>query len=156
MRCFFWGSNNQADRDTRAAGVTSFAIPDWGVQFRAAQFGSAIECEYGAILALLAFIEKNPKVFEGVKLEFYTDAAAVVYQVNRKQPVPPSEARFWSLIRRFRVKKPFELCWVPRNQNRAYDGVLGVAPLKLDTDLKYPTIEPKRPQRPAKDKNPLF
>ena len=67
MRCFFWGTNNRPDRDTRGAGITSFAIPDWGVQFRAAQFGNATECEYGALLALLAFIEENPKVFEGVK-----------------------------------------------------------------------------------------
>ncbi|HUU46976.1 MAG TPA: hypothetical protein VM118_14710 [Acidobacteriota bacterium] len=149
MRCFFWGTNNLPDRDVRGAGITSFAIPDWGVQFRAAQFGTATECEYGALLALLAFIEKNPKVFEGVKLELYSDAAAVIYQVNRRNPVPPAEARFWALVRRFRVKRPFELCWVPRDQNRAHEGILGVAPLKLDGDLKFPAIEPARsPLRP--------
>ena len=156
MRCYFWGCNNLQDRDTRGNGITSFAIPDWGVQYRAAQFGTATECEYGAFLALLQFVEKNPKIFEGMKLEIFTDASAVVYQVNRQSPVPPAEARFWAVVRRFRSKRPFELCWVPQDQNRACGGVLDLAPFKMKDKLVFPRLEPKTPIRELKRDDPRF
>lgn len=141
MRCYFWGTNNRKDRDERGRGVISFAIPDWGVQFRAAQPGNATECEYAALLALLRFIESNNTPFEGVGLQIYSDAAAVVYQVNRNSEVPPEQVRQWALARRVRSHRPFDLGWVPRDQNRAFDNLLNLAPITLKTSLHFPVME---------------
>lgn len=144
MRCYFWGTNNHAERDQRGSGVLSFAIPDWGVQFRSAHAGTATECEYGGLLALLHFVGTNPRVFEKITLEILSDAAAVVYQVNRKTPVPPAEARHWALVRRLRERRPFDLIWIPSEQNPAIHGVLDLAPLKMKTHLVFPSIEERR------------
>jgi len=142
MRCYFWGTNNRPLREERALGVVSFAIPDWGVQFRAARTGDATECEYAALLALLRFVENNKSAFEGTRLEFYTDASAVVYQVNRHTPVLPAQARQWSLARRLRTLFPFELGWIPKEQNRAFSGVLELAPYQMKRSLQYPKLDP--------------
>ncbi len=156
MRCYFWGTNNHAERDHRGNGVLSFAIPDWGVQFRAAQAGTATECEYGGLLALLHFVVTNPRVFEKMNLEILSDAAAVVYQVNRQTPVPPAEARQWALVRRLRDKRPFDLIWIPSEQNPAIHGVLDLAPLKMKTPLIFPSIEKSRSRAAPPPDKPLL
>ncbi|MEW5701868.1 MAG: hypothetical protein AB1792_06530 [Candidatus Zixiibacteriota bacterium] len=143
MRCYFWGTNNRTDRAQRGRGVISFAIPDWGVQFRAAQIGTASECEYSALLSLLRFVENNPRVFEGKKLAICTDAAALVYQVNRKLPVAPSEVNLWERVTTWRDRVPFELVWVPSEQNAAIGGVLDLAPMTLKKPLSHTHLDLK-------------
>ena len=141
MRCYFWGTNNLSVRDKRGRGVASFTIPDWGVQFRTAHEGTASECEYAALLALLRFVENNPRVFEGKKLEVFSDAVALVQKVNRRVPPEPAEAKSLALVRVFRNRIPFELAWVPPEQNCAIRGVLDLAPLNTKTPIQYTTID---------------
>ena len=156
MRCYFWGTNNRADRAQRGRGVISFAIPDWGVQFRAAQVGTASECEYGALLSLLRFVETNPKVFEGKKLAVCTDAVALIYQMNRRLPVGSAEASMWERVSAVRHRLPFELVWVPAEQNAAIGGVLDLAPVTLKNPITHAHLDPKRTPDKQSPGSPSF
>jgi len=135
MRCYIWGTSNLENRDQPGNGILSFAIPDLGIQYRAAHRATASECEYLAILALLNFVSNNPKIFTQQKLDIYTDAVLPVYQVNKKAPVPTSVERYCRIIHRFRATHQLALGWVPKEQNMAYTGVLDLPPLKTQTKI---------------------
>ncbi len=148
MRCYIWGTNNHEDRACEARGVASFAIPGWGLQFRAVQEGSASACEAAALIGLLRFIENNPKVFEGERVEILTDASQLVEQLTGKLPTDPHLRSVFAIIRTVREKVRFELAWVPPDQNRAIEGVLDLPPLKTKFQIQHaPTI--KKPADPA-------
>ena len=135
MRCYTWGTNNSENRDQPGNGILSFAIPDLGVQYRAAHVGTASECEYLAIMALLNFVNDNPKIFTRQKVEIYTDAVLPVYQVNRKAPVPASVERYCKAIQRLRLQSQLTVGWVPKEQNLAFIGVIDLPPLKTQTKI---------------------
>ncbi|MBI5866718.1 MAG: hypothetical protein HZB43_00240 [candidate division Zixibacteria bacterium] len=139
MRCYTWGTNNSENRDQANNGVVSFAIPDLGIQFRAAYRGTAVECEYLALMALLNFAVTNPKLFERQKLDIFTDAVLPVYQVNRKAPVPTSAERYIRMIQRFRTSHQLTLGWVHKEQNPAFTGVLDLPPLKTKSKIALNT-----------------
>ena len=145
MRCYFWGSNNCAERRRRGSGVISFAIPDWGVQFRARQAGTALECEYAALVALLRFVETNRKIFESKRLEFCTDAAALVHEIDGHPPAGRGMVKVLETVRAIREHVPFELSWIPAEQNAAIRGVLDLAPLVMGSPLHFTGLG-NRPQ----------
>ena len=147
MRCYFWGTNNQPDRNGRGRGVISFAIPDWGLQYRAAQEGTAAECEFAALLALLRFTQSNPRLFEGKTLELFTDAVTLVYQLNRQAAASPAETKLLALVRAVRQRIPFKLAWVPIEQNAAIQGVIDLAPLTMNAPITYAPFERKHPPK---------
>ncbi len=144
MRCYIWGSNNHEDRGHVSRGVSCFAIPDWGLQFRAVQDGNASICEAAALLGLLRFVENNPKVFEGERLEIHTDASLLIEQLSGQLPVEPSLLKPITIIRALREKIRFELAWVPPDQNRAIEGVLDLPPLKTKFQIQH-TAPAKKP-----------
>lgn len=147
MRCHVWGTNNEIDRTTNGRGVACFAIPDWGLQFRAAQDGTALLCEYAALLALLRFVENNPKVFEDQRIEILSDSFQLVEQLAGRITVNPAELKPWTLIRAARDRMQFELTWVPTEQNQAKVGILDLPPLKSDFQISHaPT--PRKPSGP--------
>jgi hypothetical protein len=147
MRCYFWGTSNEMDRSRSGHGVISFAIPDWGLQYRAAQVGTAAECEFAALLALLRFTQSNPRLFEGKTLELFTDAVTLVYQLNRQAAAGLAETKLLTLVRAVRQRIPFKLAWVPSEQNAAIQGVLDLAPLSMSAPITYSPFERKRPPK---------
>jgi len=150
MRCHVWGTNNHEDRTQEGRGVACFAIPDWGLQFRAAQDGTAMLCEYASMLALLRFVENNPKVFEGQKFEILSDSSQLVEQLHGRLPVEPPQLKAWTLIRAVREKIHFELSWVPPEQNQAIAGVLDLPLLKTRLLIQHTAIPKKPPDSPSR------
>lgn len=150
MRCYIWGTNNCENRAEAGIGAACFVIPDWGLQFRAAQEGSAIVCELAALLALLRFVENNPKVFESQRLEIMTDASQLVEQLNGRAPLDPSQQRSFALIRSLRERVRFEIAWVPPEQNRAIDGVLDLPPLKTKFQIQHTATPPRSQDAPSR------
>ena len=146
MRCYVWGSNNKSQRDDVGNGIISFAIPDFGIQFRSRHPGTAAECEYVALLGLLNFANNNPRLFERHTLEVYTDAVSLVYQVNRKAAVPSSLDRHVKIIDLFRERHKLSIGWVPREENRAFTGVLDLAPLKTDAKISLASVDQRAPR----------
>ncbi|MEW5876197.1 MAG: hypothetical protein AB1752_13590 [Candidatus Zixiibacteriota bacterium] len=146
MRCYIWGTNNREERDTVADGIVSFAIPDLGIQFRSRHPGTASECEYVALLGLINFANNNHKLFEQHQLEVYTDAVALVYQLNRKAIVPPALERHARVVQTYRDKHRFSIGWVPKDENRAFTGVLDLAPLKTKTRIELGSADPTNGQ----------
>lgn len=150
MRCYIWGTNNCENRAEAGRGAACFVIPDWGLQFRAAQEGSAIVCELAALLALLRFVENNPKVFEGQRLEVMTDASQLVEQLNGRAPLDPSQQRSFALISSLRERVRFEIAWVPPDQNRAIAGVLDLPPLKTRFQIQHAAVSKRSPEPPGR------
>jgi hypothetical protein len=95
---------------------------------------------------LLNFANNNPKHFERHTLEVYTDAVSLVYQVNRKAAVPPALDRHVKIIDLFRERHKLSIGWVPRDENRAFTGVLDLAPLNTGTKISLVSVDPRTPR----------
>jgi len=137
VKLFFYGTNRRENREKAGLGIISFAIPDIGFIFRSAQKGTALECEYQALIKLCQFVEANAGLFKGRKLEFLGDSAAVVYQVSQggassRFPRPPlkgfsadggsqpgPQPRVLERILAFKKKLGFSILWVSALENRA-------------------------------------
>jgi len=137
VKLFFYGTNRLNRREESGLGIIAFAVPDIGFVFRSAHRGSALECEYYALLTLCQFVEANAGFFNGQKLEFLGDSAAVVYQAGQTKglfrpngqsltasaaPVLPPHGATIRLLERlwaFKKKLGFSLLWVPLSENRA-------------------------------------
>ena len=137
MRLYFYGTNRRENREEAGLRIISFAIPDIGFIFRSAHRGTALECEYQALVILCQFVEANAGLFQGRKLEFLGDSAAVAYQVGRAgastrfsgqtlkgfsaDTDAPSGPRpqFLERILAFQKKLGFSIGWVPALENRA-------------------------------------
>lgn len=150
MRCYIWGTNNRENRAEVGRGAACFVIPDWGLQFRVAHAGGTLECEFAALLALLRFVENNPKAFEGQRLEVLTDASQIVEHVNGRAPLDQAQQPTIALIRSIRERIRFELSWVPTDQNRAIDGVLELPPLKTKFEIQHTSISKRPLQAPTR------
>ena len=152
MKCYFFGSNLTAEKSTRRHGVISFAIPDYGVLFRAQHEGDHYECEYGALLALVRFLQVNRQHFRGKQLTLLTDSAVVVYQGTRRIAASGKLARLRDLLLFYQRKLGFKLEWLPSRMNRAnmdaeQSPVSSRSP-KFNYDIFEETIEQKsRPLR---------
>jgi hypothetical protein len=119
MKCYFYGSNLSSDKLIRQRGVLSFAIPDYGVIFRAQYYGNTYECEYGAALALSRFLQLNRDHFKRVKPKLLTDSAMVVYQIRGRISTPQLLKRPRDLLMFYKHKLGFEIEWIPTTMNRA-------------------------------------
>lgn len=118
MNCFFLGGTGNGNKLGRE-GIVSFAIPDLGVLFKTRHFGSSFECEYISLLALLAFIEKNSKMFSQQNIRIYTENPLIVHQINKRafcsQDLEPHRDRALSYKERFY----YSINWIPSHENRA-------------------------------------
>jgi hypothetical protein len=154
MKCYFYGSNLLDDKLTRNQGIISFAIPDYGVVFRAQQYGNTYECEYAAVLALIKFIRLNYSHFRSAKPRFLTDSAMVVYQVKGRVNTTKQLKRFRDLVLFYMRKIGFELEWVPSNMNRAQMGASGAATNPKTPDFNYDIFDEKTRRNRGQGRNP--
>ncbi len=127
MNCYFYGSNLHDEKLVTNRGVISFAVPDYGVMFRAQYEGNRYECEYAAGIALIRFMQLNQQHFTKRGIKLMTDSPIVVYQVNNRLAATGSLLRFRDLILFYRRKFGFELKWVPTQMNRAQSGLADIA-----------------------------
>jgi hypothetical protein len=97
----------------------SFVIPELKITFRARYNGTAAECEYASLLALLEFVEINPKVFEGKVIEVFGDSFAVVHQVNEHLMCCKDLENFRSAALKMRERIPYTIEWISPAENPA-------------------------------------
>lgn len=137
VKLYFYGTNRRERREESGVGVIAFAVPNIGFLFRSAHKGSALDCEYYALLTLCQFVEANAGLFNGQKLEFLGDSTAAVYQVSQPgvphraasrsiqglptdvNPANGALARLLERLQTFKKKLGFSLLWVPVSENRA-------------------------------------
>jgi hypothetical protein len=137
MNCFFLGGTENGDKLSRE-GIVSFAIPDLGVFFKTRHFGSSFECEYMSLLTLLAFIDRNPKIFSQQKIRIYTENPLIVHQINQKvscsQDLKPHRDKALSYKEGF----CYSISWIPSHENRSrevfFDGPVSHKNPNLDSD----------------------
>lgn len=118
MRGYFFADKPGAP-DQSGNGTVSFHFPELNITFRARYRGTALACEYAALLALLEFIDINPKLFKGKALELYGDSFAVVNQVNDRQFCKKDLQPFRNMALIYKKKIHFSLDWVPPTENPA-------------------------------------
>ncbi len=117
MQCFFYGRIREEEK--ARDGVVSFTIPDLGIVFRAQFKGSARECEYASLLALLEFIEINPHLFKNKTVEIFGDSFLVVNQVNQQMFCDKNLEPYRNMALVYKKKIPYSLSWIPQNENPA-------------------------------------
>ena len=118
MRGYFY-AEKPGPPDERGYGVVSFHLPDLEITFRARYKGTALACEYAALLALLEFVEINPKLFKGKSLEVYSNSFAVVNQLNDRMFCQKDLQPLRNMALTYKRKIPFSIDWVPQSRNPA-------------------------------------
>ena len=120
MQCFFSGEMFNHPTRPAEAGVVSFRIPDLDITFRAQFKGSARECQYASLIALLEFVDLNPHLFKNKTLEIFSDSEMVVRHVNNSQLEMPNDLEpYRSMALTYRRKYPFLLSLVRTGNNPA-------------------------------------
>ena len=120
MQCYFSGEMLRGNSAPTQAGVVSFSIPDLDITFRAQFKGSASECPYASLLALLEFVDLNPHLFKNKTLEIFSDSEVVVRSVNNAQLDMPTDLEpYRSMALSYRRKYPFLLSLVRAGNNPA-------------------------------------
>ncbi len=123
MNCYFHGTNLHHEKLSGNKGVISFAVPAYGVIFRAQHEGNRYECEYAAGIALIRFMQLNQSHFAGKGIKLLTDSPIVVYQVNNKITATQNLLRYRDLLLFYKRKLGFDLTWIPATMNRAEMGL---------------------------------
>ena len=118
MRGYFY-AEKPGSPDKPGRGIVSFHLPELNITFRARYKGTAIACQYAALLALLEFVEINPKLFKGKSLELYGDSFAVVNQINDRMFCQKDLLPLRNMALTYKRKLPFSLKWGPQTQNPA-------------------------------------
>ena len=118
MRCYF-SSEKPGPPDEPGSGYVAFVIPEMKITFRARYHGTATACEYASLLALLEFVDINPKVFQGKVLEVLGDSLAVVHQVNDRLPTRKELENFHAAAILMKKRLPYTICWIPPEDNPA-------------------------------------
>jgi hypothetical protein len=118
MQCYF-SSHKPGQPLDIADGTVSFAIPELDITFRARYRGTKAACEYGALLALLEFVDINPKVFHNRTLEIFGDSFTVINQVNNKMLCRKDLESFRNSALILRQRIPYTLGWIDLLENPA-------------------------------------
>lgn len=118
MECYF-SSEKPGSPDEAGSGYVSFVIPEMKITFRARYRGTATELEYASLLALLEFVDINPKVFAGRALEVRGDSLAVVHQVNERLRCTKELENFHAAALLMKKRIPFTIDWIPPADNPA-------------------------------------
>lgn len=140
-KCYFHGSNLHEERLVRSVGIISFAVPDYGVLFRAQFEGNRYECEYTAGIALIRFLQLNQTYFQGKELQLLTDSPIVVYQVNRKISAVRSLQRLRDVFLFYKRKLGFDIQWIPTAMNRACLSLTELAVNSQSPQFNYDIFE---------------
>ncbi len=149
MNCYFYGSNLHPEKLVRQKGIISFAIPDYGVMFRAQYEGNRYECEYQAGIALIRFLQLNQAHFAGKGVKLLTDSPIVVYQVNNKLSAAGNLERLRDIIMYYKRRLGFELKWIPTKMNRAEMGLDDLAVSQNTPKFNYDIFDESTRRREA-------
>ncbi|MBI3872739.1 MAG: hypothetical protein HY304_06660 [candidate division Zixibacteria bacterium] len=118
MRCYF-SSEKPGLPHEPGDGFVSFVIPELSITFRARYRGTAAACEYASLLALLEFVEINPKLFAERTIEILGDSFTVVNQVNNRLLCRRELEAFRNTALILRQRIPYTIDWVARRENPA-------------------------------------
>ena len=120
MQCFVTGEMFVRQGQPVTAGVVSFSIPDMDITFRAQFKGTAQECQFASLLALLEFVDLNPQMFKNKTLELFSDSTLVVRQINDADISTSKELEpYRAMALSYRRKYPYNLCHIRRGNNPA-------------------------------------
>jgi ribonuclease HI len=118
MECYF--TSNLIDSESgKHNALLSFAVPEYGIVFRAQFSGKEAECEYASLLSLLEFVEINPQLFKNKTVEIFGDSTIVVNQVNDKMYCNKQLEPFRKMAQLFRKKIPYVLNYILPKENPA-------------------------------------
>lgn len=149
---YFFGTNRSENKEEVGSGMIAFAVPDVGFVFRSVHRGAALECEYQALLALCRFVEANPGIFKGQKLEVLGDSTAVVYQVSLKDLSVNGVQQLRDQALAFKRKLGFSILWMPRQENRAALEMTSQPTIKNKLELKTDFLETFKPRKNSENR----
>jgi hypothetical protein len=117
MNCYFYGNTRVQHSAVGHNSVVAFSVPDLNIVFKAQYKGNQIETEYASLIALLEFIELNPKLFTNRQIRILSNNPTVVNQVNFNLDCSKELEPYRNLAIQYRRKLGYSLGWVPRDAN---------------------------------------
>jgi len=120
MNCYFYGAARESRSILGHNGVVAFSIPDLNLIFKAQIKGTQAEAEYASLIALLEFIELNPKLFRNGKIQIFGDSPTVVHQINFNLGCSKELEPYRNLALQYRRRISYTLGWVSKEENRAF------------------------------------
>lgn len=122
MDCYFGACPLPKENDLGKSAIVLFHIPELGVRFKA-PFDAVNHdhADLASLLALLEFIESNPKYFKEKSFRIYGNNLKVVNQINGREPVPDLLSGLVERAVQYRPKLKYSLAWVSQRNNPAFD-----------------------------------
>jgi hypothetical protein len=102
-----------------------FHIPEIGIRFKAPF--DAVDSDHSdlaSLLALLEFIDLNPKFFTNQTFQIFGNNLTLINQINGREVIPE---RFHHLLEKamiYRAKYHFSIEWIPVRDNTAFDSLI--------------------------------
>ncbi len=118
-------TKRRGDPQDRENCPVGFLIPELDITFHSRFPGTATECEYAALLALLEFADINPRLFKNKILEIFVSNEQVVGQVNNILCCNETVRAFHTRTMQYKRKIAFSLNWVRPRDNPAIPPDLG-------------------------------
>ncbi len=125
MDCYFGAYPLPENNPAGKSALVLFHIPEVGIRFKAPF--AAVDPDHSdlaSLLALLEFIDTNPKYFSNHTFQIFGNNLTLINQLNGREPV---DARFLELLEKakvYRAKYRFSVAWVPARDNSAFDMLL--------------------------------
>ncbi|MGB2698728.1 MAG: hypothetical protein WBD28_12845 [Candidatus Zixiibacteriota bacterium] len=141
MKCYFSAKIESTDKLGKKRVLISFAMPDLGVLFRTHFRGELDECNYISLLKLLKFIESNPNIFDGQRIQVYSHDPQIVYQVNGKMLCEERLHKLNSLALLYKGKLKYSLDWIHIKDNKAEMGILDQPQTKIPLALNFDELD---------------
>jgi ribonuclease HI len=120
MNCYFYGTARESQSILGHNSIVAFSIPELNLIFKAQVKGNQAEAEYAGLIALLEFIELNPRLFDKKRIQIYGDSSTVVHQVNFQEGCSKELEPYRNLALQYKRRISYTLGWVSKDQNRAF------------------------------------
>ncbi len=125
MDCYFGAYPLPEHNPLGKSALVLFHIPEVGIRFKAPF--DAVDTDHSdlaSLLALLEFIDLNPKYFSNKHFQIFGNNLTLINQLNGREVMPEQFRHLLDKASRYRAKYHFSLEWVPARDNTAYDTLL--------------------------------
>lgn len=125
MVCYFGTYQLPPQNQYGKSAIVTFHIPDVGIRFKA-PFDAVDRnhSDLASLLALLEFIDSNQKYFANQPMQIFGTNLTIINQVNGRDKAPDQFEPLMHKAAEYRNRFPFELDWIPSDQNSAFRPLL--------------------------------
>jgi hypothetical protein len=124
MDCYFGAYPLPEDNPLGKSALVLFHIPEIGIRFKAPF--NAVDNDHSdlaSLLALLEFIDLNPKYFSNQTFQIFGNNLTLINQLNGREMIPERFGHLLKKAQQYRAKYRFSIEWIPARDNTAFDAL---------------------------------